>query len=454
MRIAPDRRDLPDSWYNVVPDLEFRLPPLMSPSGYPLTHHDLEPFVPEGIIEQELDREHREIEIPSRVREHYAEWRPTALYRAERFERALETPARIFFKLEGGAGYSYEANTALPQAFYASDQGVERLVTATGNGEWGVSLATATNFFGLRSTVYMVRSSYEDKPHGRYVMEILDTEVQPTPSDRTRTGRAVLEKEPDSPGSLGIALSAAFEDASGHNDTKFCWGTVMNHVLLHQTVIGQEARRQMRRAGARPDIIIGAVGGGSAFGGLVFPFYHDRRGKTRFIAVETAAYPSLTRGSYGYDYSDTGGLAPLIKMYTLGSGYMPPRINAGGMRYHGMAPLISSLYREKEIEARSYTQAQALEAAVMFSRAEGLIPSPESAYAVRAVVDEAVTCRENRERKNILCVLSANSNLDVDSFHEFVDGSAGPEEEFSDEASRRALAELPTVSDEPAGQEE
>lgn len=448
MRIAPERKDLPDSWYNVVPDLDFRLPPLMSPSGYPLSPHDLEPFVPTGLIEQELEKKKREIEIPRELRDLYAEWRPTALYRAERFEKALGTPARIFFKLEGVTAYTYEANTAIAQAYFAAKQGVKRLVTATGNGEWGVSLAIATNYFDLQSTVYMVRSSYEEKPHGRYVMEVLDTEVVSSPSDKTETGRRALEKDPDSPGSLGVALSAAFEDASGHEDTKFCWGTVMSHVLLHQTVIGLEAKRQMRRVGARPDILIGAVGGGSAFGGLIFPFYNDRRGKARFIAVETASFPSLTRGRYGYDYGDAEGLAPLIKMYTLGHGYMPPRIRAGGMRYHGMAPLISALYREKEIEARSYTQSEALEAAILFSRAEGVIPSPESAYAVKAVADEALACKERRERKNILCVLSANSNLDVESFHEFVDGTAQVEEPFSEEHSRTALSDLPTISDE------
>ena len=447
MRIAPERKDFPDAWYNIVPDLNFPAPGMRSPSGYRLGPHDLEPFVPEAVIEQELERDKKEIEIPRDLREYYADWRPTALYRAERLENVLNTPARIFFKLEGVTSYTYEANTAVAQAYYAREQGVKRLVTATGNGEWGVSLAMATNVFDLESTVYMVRSSYAEKPHGRYVMEVLDTEVVATPSDRTKTGRQELEKNPDSPGSLGLALSAAFEDASSDEDTKFAWGTVMNHVLLHQTVIGLEAKRQMRRAGGRPDILISAVGGGSAFGGLVFPFYKDLRGKARFIAVEAAAYPSLTRGKYGYDYGDSQGLAPMIKMYTLGRGYLPPRISAGGMRYHGMSPLISSLYREKQIEARAYTQREALEAAVTFARAEGVIPSPESAYAVKAVIDEAIICRENRDRKNILCILSANSNLDVEAFHQFVDGSAEEEEGFSEEASRRALADMPEVDD-------
>ncbi|NQW15851.1 MAG: TrpB-like pyridoxal phosphate-dependent enzyme [Chloroflexi bacterium] len=445
MRIAPERKDFPDAWYNVVPDLTFPAPNMRSPSGYRLGPHDLEPFVPDELIKQELEQEQREISIPKPLQEYYSDWRPTALYRAERLEKELGTPAKIFFKLEGVTSYTYEANTAVAQAYYAREQGVKRLVTGTGNGEWGVSLAMATNVFNLESSVYMVRSSYEEKPHGRYVMEVLDTEVIPSPSDRTATGREQLEQDPDSPGSLGLALSAAFEDASRDKDTKFAWGTVMNHVLLHQTVIGLEAKRQMRRAGGRPDILISAVGGGSAFGGLMFPFYKDLLGKARFIAVEAAEYPSLTKGQYGYDYGDSQGLAPMIKMYTLGRGYMPPKMRAGGMRYHGMSPLISALYREKQIEARAYTQHEALGAAVTFARAEGVIPAPESAYAVKAVIDEAIACRENRERKTILCVISANSNLDIESFHDFVDGSDSAGEGFSESASQAALSNLPTI---------
>jgi tryptophan synthase beta chain len=448
MRIAPESKDLPGAWHNVVPELNFPAPQMRSPSGYRLGSHDLDPFVPQSLIEQELETEKVEIKIPKDLQEYYRDWRPTALYRAERLERELETPAKIFFKLEGVTSYTYEANTAIAQAYYAAQQGVKRLVTATGNGEWGVSLAMATNVFNLDSSVYMVRSSYDDKPHGRYVMEVLDTRVVPSPSDQTKTGLRELQENPNSPGSLGLALSAAFEDASHNEDTKFAWGTVMNHVLLHQTVIGLEAKRQVRRAGGHPDILISAVGGGSAFGGLVFPFYKDLRGKARFIAVEAAEYPSLTKGRYGYDYGDTAGLAPMIKMYTLGRGYLPPKIRAGGMRYHGMSPLISALYREKQIEARAYTQSEALQAAVTFARAEGVIPSPESAYAVKAVIDEAIVCRENRDRKNILCVLSANSNLDVDAFHEFVDGSLAEDELFDEALSAEALAAMPQVDED------
>ncbi len=447
MRIAPERKDFPDAWYNVVPDLTFPAPNMRSPSGYRLGPHDLEPFVPDELIKQELEQKERQIKIPKPLQEYYSDWRPTALHRAERLEKELGTPAKIFFKLEGVTSYTYEANTAVAQAYYAREQGVKRLVTGTGNGEWGVSLAMATNVFNLDSSVYMVRSSYEEKPHGRYVMEVLDTEVIPSPSDKTATGRQQLEQDPNSPGSLGLALSAAFEDASHDVDTKFAWGTVMNHVLLHQTVIGLEAKRQMRRAGGRPDILISAVGGGSAFGGLIFPFYKDLLGKARFIAVEAAEYPSLTKGKYGYDFGDSQGLAPMIKMYTLGRGYMPPKMRAGGMRYHGMSPLISALYREKQIEARAYTQHEALGAAVTFARAEGVIPAPESAYAVKAVIDEAIACRENRERKNILCVISANSNLDIEAFHEFVDGSDTSVGEYSESASQAALSDLPSVDE-------
>lgn len=450
MQIPPDRNDLPDHWYNIVPDLGFPTAPMMSPSGFPLGPHDLEAFVPQALIQQELDREHREIDIPRPLRDLYAEWRPTPMYRAERLERELDTPAHIYYKLEGGLVHSYEANTAVAQAYFASVDGTRRLVTATGNGSWGLALATATNLFKLDSTVYMVKSFYESKPHARYLLSILDTDVVASPSDRTETGRRELQRDPNSPGSLGLAVSAAFEDASAHNDTKFCWGTVMNHVLMHQTVIGLESRQQLRHAGARPDVVISAVGGGSAFGGLVFPFYRELRGKARFVAVETAAYPSLTKGRYSYDYGDSVGLAPMIKMYTVGSGYVPPKISAGGMRYHGMSPLVSALYRNKEIEAVAYRQADALSAAVQFARAEGVIPSPESAFTIKGLIDEATRCREQKERKNLLCIVHANSNIDVESFEQLVAGTLEEEEPFDQARSEAALNALPQVEPQAA----
>jgi len=443
MLIPFDSKDLPDKWYNIVPDLDFNMPPLMSASGYPLGEHELEPLSPHAIISQELEKKKREIDIPSEVRNLYSQWRPTPIFRAERLEKALATPARIFYKYEGsGLSVSHEANTAVAQAYYASSEGVKRLVTATGNGEWGASLAIACNHFNIQCRVYMVRSSYEEKGYGRYLMEILGAEVLPSPSEKTLAGRKALSQDPQSPGSLSLALSEAFGDAYSDDEAKFCWGTVMNHVVLHQTVIGLEAIQQMRRAKAFPDILIAAVSGGSAFGGLVFPFYHEYRGKTRMIAVETAASPSLSKGRYTYDYADSGGLSLMLKMYTLGHGFVQPGIRAGGMRYHGISPLASALYRKKEIEAKTYTQQQAFEAAVAFARVEGVIPSLESSYAVKAVLDEALACKENKEGKTILFVLDANSYLDLDTFKDFLEGSIEAEP-FWEERIQAALEQLP-----------
>jgi tryptophan synthase beta chain len=430
MRISLETKELPDKWYNIVPDLGFTLVPLMSPSGYPLGVRDLEALAPHSIIDQELEKDKRDTPIPNEVRELYSEWRPTPLYRAERFEKSLGTPASIFCKYEGGSfSGSHEMNTAIAQAYYAAREGAKRLVTATGNGE----------------RVYMVRSSYEEKVYGRYLMEILGTEVVPSPNENTRTGKKVLSETPESLGSLGIALSEAFEDASSQDDTKFCWGTVMNHVLLHQTIIGLEARLQMRLAGAYPDILIAAVTGGSAFGGLVFPFYQDRKRGIRLVAVETAAAPSLSKGRYAYDYGDSGRLPMLLKMYTLGHSYVPPGIRAGGMRYHGMSPLVSALYREKQIEASVCTQRQAFDSAVAFARAEGFVPSPESSYTLKTVIDEALACKERKERKNILFVLSGNSNLDIATFKDFLEGAI-QDQLLPEDQVQAALEQLPKVT--------
>jgi len=442
MRISLEAKELPDKWYNIVPDLDFVPPTMMSPSGYTLVHHDLETLAPHAIIDQELEQERRDIPIPSKVREFYSQWRPTPLYRAERLEKILETPARIFYKYEAGG---HELNTAIPQVYYAAQENVQRIVSATANGEWGVSLTTACNYFNIQSKVYMVRSSYEEKAYGRYVMEILGAEVVSSPSEKTRVGKKVLSQNPQSSGSLNIALSEALEETSTDDNTKFSWGTVLNHVLLHQTIIGLEAKLQMHRAGARPDIIISAVGGGSAFGGLIFPFYPQRGEGIRMIAAETIASPSLSKGRYTYDYADASGLSPLLKMYTLGHGFIPPGIQAGSMRYHGISPLVSALYREKQIEAKSYTQRQAFEAAVRFARTEGIIPSIESSYTIRAVLDEALACKERNERKNILFVLDANSNFDVATFKDFLVGVL-EDQPFPEESVQMALAQLPEES--------
>jgi len=445
MRISLETKELPNKWYNIIPDLPFTVPPLLSPSGYPLSDHDLRPLATRSIISQELERE-REVKIPEEVYKLYSEWRPTPLFRAERFEKKLETPARIFYKYEGGSfSGGHELNTAIAQAYFAAREGAKCITTATGNGEWGASLAIACNFFNIKCRVYMVRSSYEEKTYGRYLMEILGTEVIPSPNNNTRIGKKVLSETPESPGSLSIALSEAFEDAGWHDDTKFCWGTIMNHVLIHQSIIGLEARLQMRRADSNPDIIIGAVGGGSGFGGLAFPFFRDGKQEPRMIAVETASAPSLSKGRYSYDYADAGDFPVLLRMYTLGHGFVPPGIRAGGMRYHGMSPLISALYREKYIEARICTQRQAFEAAVSFARTEGCIPSPESSYTLKVVVDEALGCKERKERKNILFVLNGNTNTDIITFKDFIEGSV-EDQPFMEEQVQAALQGLPAVA--------
>ncbi len=425
MRINPDLKGIPVKWTNIIPNLGFYLPPVMSASGYDLTYHNLEPFSPPQIIDQELDRESREVSIPKEIIDLYATWRPTPLQRADRFERVLGTPAQIYFKYEGSSpSGGHEMNTAIPQAFFASrDKNTRCIISATGNGEWGSSLAIACNYFGLKCKIFMVRSSYEKKAYGRYIMEILGAEVLPSPSDQTKTGKKALEQNPGSSGSIGLALSEAFEAAGTSDDTLFAWGSVMNHVLLHQTVVGLEAQSQLRREGITPDIIISAVGGGSSFGGLVFPFYSNSDRKIRMIAVETAGAPSLSKGRYAYDYADAEGFAPVLKMYTLGHGFMPRGISAGDMRYHGMSPIISALYRENRIEARAYDQHEAFESALAFTRSEGLVPSPQSAYTIKAVMDEALICKMKNEKKSILFSLDANSNLDLESFKLFVDGA-------------------------------
>ena len=446
MRFNPEPKDIPDKWYNIIPDLGFALSPAMGSSGYPLTHHDMASLSPDPIIAQELERKKRDIPIPPELRKLYSEWRPTPLFRADRLERTLDTPARIFYKYEGTSpSSSYEFNTAIAQAFYAGQDEIKSIITATGDGDWGASLAIACNYFNIKCKVYMVSSSYDQRQHGRYIMEILGAEVIPSPSELTGTGNGVLSKEPDSPGSLGIALGEAFEDAMGGEDTMFAWGTVMNHVILHQTVIGIETQNQMKRAGFKPDICLGAVTGGSGFGGLVFPFYQEIERGMQAIAVETAAAPSLSKGEFSYDYADSGRLGPMLRMYTLGNSYIPPGINAGGMRYHGMSPLVSALYREKQIKAQSYTQRQAFEAGITFARSEGFVPSPESSYTIKAVIDQALACKEKKERKNILFLLSTNSNLDIATFKDFLEGAL-EDKYIMEEQVEDALDKLPQIA--------
>ena len=424
MRLPLNEKDLPDYWYNIIPDLDFAIPQLMSPSGYPLSENDLEPIATHEIIEQEMEVDINEISIPKEVKKLYSNWRPTPIYRAENLEKELGTPARIYYKYEGGGiSIGHEANTAFTQAYYAIREGVNHLITASANGEWGVSLAMACNQVGIKCRVYMVKSSYDNKVYGRYLMEMLGAEVIPSPSERTKAGKKALADDPESAGNLSIGLGEAFEDTYKDEASKFCWGTVMNHVILHQTVVGIEAANQARSSGAYPDIIIASAGGGSGFGGLVFPIYRERKKDTRFIAVESAASPTLTKGTYAYDRAGSSGLSVMLKMYTLGNGLMQSDIRAGGMRYHGVSPLVSAMYRNKQIEARAYSQTQAFDAAIMFAKAEGFIPSLECSYAVRAVIDEALSCKTNKLKRNILFLLDANSNFDIDTYRDFIEGN-------------------------------
>ena len=449
MRVQDHAKDLPSKWYNIAPDMGPAAPTMVSPSGYPLGPHDLRPLASWEIAKQELEREQREIEIPDDLRQHYADWRPTPLFRAEGFERHLDTPARIFYKYEGGSpSGGHEFNTALAQAYYASKEGVKRIVTATGLGEWGAAMAIACNRFGIDCKVYMARSCYEGGGFGRRMIEVLGAEVVPSPSEGTAAGRKLRDQNADRQGSLTMAISEAFTDAMGDDDAKFAWGTVMNHVLLHQSVIGLEAKRQLRRAKAKAEIVIGAAGGGCAFGGLVFPFLQGRGSKPRVIAVEPVAAPCLTKGRLAYDFVDAEGLTPMLKMYTLGRGFVPPGGQAGGIRFHGLSPLVSALYRDKRIEARTYAQHEAFQAAIDFARCEGYIPSPESAYAIKAVVDEANACRERGEGKDILFVLNASGNLELDTYAEFVNGNL-EDETFPEAMVNAALDQLPDVQVQP-----
>ncbi|MCL6499655.1 MAG: TrpB-like pyridoxal phosphate-dependent enzyme [Firmicutes bacterium] len=443
-KVVLPESELPKAWYNILADLPTPPPPPLHPgTKQPVGPADLEPLFPREIILQEVSTE-RWIEIPEPVREVYRLWRPTPLIRARRLEAALRTPARIYYKYEGTSpAGSHKPNTAVAQAFYNRQAGVRRLTTETGAGQWGSALAMACRMFGLECTVYMVRVSYEQKPYRRVLMETWGAEVVPSPSDRTRAGRAIREQEPDSPGSLGIAISEAVEDAATHDDTKYSLGSVLNHVLLHQTVIGLEAKRQMELFDDYPDVVIGCIGGGSNFAGLSFPFLQDKlRGRDlRVVAVEPTACPTLTRGRYLYDFGDTARMTPLVKMYTLGHTFIPPRIHAGGLRYHGDAPTVCLLYDQGYIEAVAYPQNAVFEAAVTFARTEGIPPAPESAHAVRRAIDEALACRESGESKAILFNLSGHGHFDLAAYEEYLAGRL-PDFDYPEAEIQRALEGL------------
>ncbi len=443
-KVVLPESELPKAWYNILADLPSPPPPPLHPgTKQPIGPSDLEPLFPREIILQEVSTE-RWIEIPEPVRDVYRLWRPTPLIRARRLEAALQTPARIYYKYEGTSpAGSHKPNTAVAQAFYNKQAGVRRLTTETGAGQWGSALAMACRMFGLDCTVYMVRVSYRQKPYRRILMEAWGAEVVPSPSDRTRAGRAILEQDPDSPGSLGIAISEAVEDAATHEDTKYSLGSVLNHVLLHQTVIGLEAKRQMELFGDYPDVVIGCIGGGSNFAGLSFPFLQDKlRGRTvRVVAVEPTACPTLTKGQYLYDFGDTARTTPLIKMYTLGHSFIPPGIHAGGLRYHGDAPTVCLLYQQGYIEAVAYPQRAVFEAAVTFARTEGIPPAPESAHAVKRAIDEAIACREAGESKAILFNLSGHGHFDLAAYEEYLAGRLA-DFEYPEAEIRKALEGL------------
>jgi tryptophan synthase beta chain len=417
--------DIPSAWLNVLPLLKEPLDPPLNPATHqPIGPDALAPIFPMALIEQEFSPQ-PEIDIPGEVLDIYRLWRPTPLYRAERLEKALDTPARIYYKYEGvSPAGSHKPNTAVAQAFYNKQAGIKRLATETGAGQWGSALSLACRMFGLECTVYMVKVSYEQKPYRRMLMNTWGGEVFPSPSPRTNSGRAVLAAHPDSPGSLGIAISEAVEDAATHDDTNYALGSVLNHVLLHQTVIGIEARKQMALAGDEPDVVIGCFGGGSNFGGIALPYLPDKLAgsKVRLMAIEPAACPTLTRGRYAYDFGDIAKLTPLMKMYTLGHDFVPPGIHAGGLRYHGASPLASNLLHHGLIEARSCLQLPTFEAAVQFARLEGILPAPESAHAIRAAIDEALLAREEGRPRVILFELSGHGHFDLASYDAYLSG--------------------------------
>ena len=445
--LAEDR--IPKTWYNIAADLPQPPPPVLHPgTGQPVGPDDLAPLFPMALIGQEVSTE-REIEIPGPVRDVYRLWRPTPLYRARGLERALETPAKIYYKYEGvSPAGSHKPNTSVAQAFYNKEEGTARLATETGAGQWGSALAFAGALFGLEIDIYMVRVSFEQKPYRKALMEAYGARCVASPSEETAAGRAILAKDPTSTGSLGIAISEAVEVAAQNDDTKYSLGSVLNHVLLHQTVIGREAIEQMEMAGDYPDIVVGCTGGGSNFAGSVFPFLGRqlRDGQNvRIIAAEPAACPSLTRGRYAYDFGDTAHLTPLVKMHTLGSQFVPSGIHAGGLRYHGMSPMVSHLKELGLIEARAYRQGECFAAGVQFAKAEGIVPAPEPMHAIKAVIDEALVCKEEGVARTILFNLCGHGHFDMQAYTDYLAGTL-VDEELADGVLAEGFAALPPIA--------
>ncbi|MFC1958700.1 TrpB-like pyridoxal phosphate-dependent enzyme [Chloroflexota bacterium] len=444
-----EQKDMPTQWYNVLPDLPEPLPPVLHPgTGNPVTPDDLAPLFPMSLIMQEFSPE-KYVEIPEEVQEIYHSWRPTVLHRAYRLEKALDTPAKIFYKYEGTSqAGSHKPNTAVAQAYYNKKEGIKRIATETGAGQWGSALAMGCMFFGIELKVYMVKISYNQKPYRRIMMETWGATCVPSPSPDTKAGRDMLAKDPDCTGSLGLAISEAVEDAATREDTHYSLGSVLNHVLLHQTIIGQEAMKQMEMANAYPDIIVGCIGGGSNFAGMFLPFIKDkiegRKPDLRIINVEPTSCPTLTKGLYAYDFGDVAGMTPLLKMFTLGHEFIPPPVHAGGLRYHGMAPIICHLHKLGLVEARAVPQLATFEAGITFARTEGIISAPETNHAIRVTIDEALKCKESGESKTILLAHSGHGHFDMAAYEAYLSGKL-TDYDYPEEKVKEALASLPAV---------
>lgn len=447
VKVLLDESEIPRQWYNILADIPNRPAPYYSPVTKELiTPEELGAIFPQELIMQEVSTE-RWVDIPEEVREIYRQWRTTPLYRAKNLEKILDTPARIYYKYEGtNATGSHKLNTALPQAYYNRAAGIKRIATETGAGQWGSALSVACRYFGLECTVYMVNVSYTQKPYRRSFMQAFGAEVISSPSSRTNSGKSVLEKNPDSPGSLGIAISEAVEDAATHDDTNYSLGSVLNHVCMHQTVIGLEAKKQLELIDEYPDVVVACCGGGSNFSGIAFPFLKDKfEGKNlRAIAVEPTACPTLTKGKFAYDYGDTAKIAPIAKMYTVGHDFIPAGIHAGGLRYHGASPIVSQLYHDGYIEARAYGQKAVFEAAIQFAKTEGIIPAPESAHAIRCAVDEALEAKQSGEAKVILFNLSGHGYFDLSAYDSYLSGQLS-DVEYSQEDIDRSVVNLADI---------
>ena len=448
-KILLEEEELPKRWYNILADLPEPMdPPLHPVTQKPVVPDDLTAIFPMELSRQEMSPD-RFIDIPAEVRDVLSLWRPSPLYRAKRLEQYLKTPAKIYYKWEGvSPAGSHKPNTAVPQAYYNMKAGIERIATETGAGQWGSALAFATMLYDMECTIYMVRSSYTQKQYRKSRMQVWGAECIPSPSTRTKSGQAVLEKDPETPGSLGIAISEAVEDAATHTNTNYSLGSVLNHVCLHQTVIGQECREQLAQADDYPDVVIGCVGGGSNFAGISFPFAGDKMtGKHKdidLIGVEPASGPTLTKGLYAYDFGDVAGLTPLMKMFTLGHDFVPPSIHAGGLRYHGDSPIVSKLVRDGIMRAVAYHQNEVFEAAQTFARTEGIIVAPETSHAIKAAIDTALACRKTGEPKTILFNCSGHGNFDMSAYDAFY-AKKLVDYEYPDELIRQSLSRLPKI---------